>query len=97
MPFFYPQRPVLLHASQLILQMLYCEHRQVEEAAVLVGLLKAPTYYSPVRNPENSTGRRNVVLLQMRKYEYLKQAEYDSIKTLPLTLNYKTTDHNGNI
>lgn len=66
----------------------------VEESAVLVGLLKAPTYYSPVRNPENSTGRRNVVLLQMRKYEYLNQAEYDSIKTLPLTLNYKTTDHN---
>ena len=40
---------------------------EVEEAAVLVGLLKAPTAYSPVRNPENANRRRNVVLSQMQK------------------------------
>ncbi len=67
---------------------------KTEEAAVLVGLLKAPTYYSPVRNPENSTNRRNVVLYQMKRYEMLSQASYDSISAMPITLNYKAVDHN---
>lgn len=69
----------------------------VEEAAVLVGLLKAPTYYSPVRNPENSTSRRNVVLNQMLKYEMLNRVQYDSLKALPLKLNYQAEDHNAGL
>lgn len=60
----------------------------VEEAAVLVGMLKATTYYSPVRHPERATQRRNVVLRQMQRYGHLTEAEYDSLKTLPLDVKY---------
>lgn len=65
-----------------------------EEAAVLVGLLKAPSQFSPVYNPERSLTRRNTVLYQMYKYNYLNAKELDSIKTLPLTLDYSVESHN---
>ena len=59
-----------------------------EEAAVLVGLLKAPTWYSPIRNPERSKKRRNVVLGQMYKYGFLDKTSYDSLRALPLVTHY---------
>lgn len=62
---------------------------KVEEAAVLVGILKANTYYNPRMNPENSLGRRNVVLQQMQRYDYLAPDEADSLQDLPLELRYK--------
>lgn len=65
----------------------------VEEAAVLVGMCKNPAYYNPLRFNERVKGRRNVVLSQMVKANYLTQQEYDSLKVLPLTLNYKRVDH----
>lgn len=61
----------------------------VEEAAVLVGILKANTYYNPRLNPENSRGRRNVVLQQMARYGYLTEEEADSLMELPLELHYR--------
>ena len=64
-----------------------------EEAAVLVGALKATHLYSPVYNPENSKARRNVVLYQMNKYEYFDDATYDSLTKLPIDLNYKVESH----
>lgn len=67
---------------------------KVEEAALLVGVLKAPTWYSPVRNPERSLVRRNVVLSQMRKYDYISREEYDSLSRLPIELDFLTQDHN---
>lgn len=66
----------------------------VEQAAVLVGLLKAPSRYSPVTHPERSRQRRNVVLAQMCKYGVLAQADYEQLKELPITLEYKVEDHN---
>ncbi len=66
----------------------------IEEAAVLVGMLKATTLYNPYRNPKNSLNRRNTVLSQMHKYAYLNKAELDSIKALPLMTNYQIEDHN---
>ena len=67
---------------------------KVEEAAVLVGLLKAPSYYNPVRNTERSRLRRNVVLSQMNKYNYISDRMFDSLSILPIELNYKVQDHN---
>lgn len=67
---------------------------KAEQAAVLIGLLKAPTYYSPVRNPERATQRRNVVLAQMYKYGYLDRYQYDSIIKIPLELSFQIRDHN---
>lgn len=64
------------------------------EAAMLVGMLKAPTKYSPVKNPENALVRRNTVLGQMRKYEYISEAAYDTLRTQPIVLKYKEEDHN---
>lgn len=71
------------------------ENLTIEEAAVLVGVLKAPTYYSPVRNPENSLRRRNTVINQMHRYKYLTTEVHDSLKKLPLSLNYEVENHNS--
>ena len=66
----------------------------VEEAALLVGVVNAPTRYSPVRNPERALQRRNVVLGQMAKYGYLTRSEFDSISQLPIALSFKEQNHN---
>lgn len=66
----------------------------IEESAMLVGMLKAPTRFSPVRNPERAIKRREVVLHQMEKYDYLTTAQYDSIRLIPLDMsNFKQQDH----
>ncbi|MFN3403829.1 MAG: penicillin-binding protein 1A [Cytophagaceae bacterium] len=67
---------------------------KIEEAAMLVGLLKAPSYYSPIYNPDTAIGRRNTVLSQMVKYGFLEPARFDSIKQLPITLQYNVENHN---
>ncbi len=59
-----------------------------EESAVLIGMLKASTYYNPRLHPDHSLRRRNVVLHQMVRYGYLQQQVYDSLKTKALKLNY---------
>jgi penicillin-binding protein 1A len=64
------------------------------EAAVLVGMLKAPTAYNPQRNPANSMKRRNTVLDQMRKNEFLTADEANKFKVEPIKLDYKEDDHN---
>lgn len=66
----------------------------VQESAVLVGLFKAPTYYSPVFNPENSLRRRNTVLGQMYRNDLLTETEYDSITQLPIELDYSVSNQN---
>jgi len=66
----------------------------IQESAVLVGLFKAPSYYSPVFNPENSLRRRNTVLSQMVKNEFLTETEYDSISKLPIVLDYQVQNQN---
>ncbi|WP_297327951.1 transglycosylase domain-containing protein [uncultured Bacteroides sp.] len=72
-----------------------CEPKdlKIEEAATLVGMCKNPSLYNPVRYNERSRGRRNVVLNQMRKAEYITEAEYDSLQALPLKLQYNRVDH----
>ena len=59
-----------------------------EQAAVLVGMLKATTYYNPISHPENSLERRNVVLHNMMEHGDMTNAQYDSISALPTKLNY---------
>ncbi len=60
----------------------------IEESAALIGTLKATTYYNPAKFPERVRERRNVVLGQMLKNDYLTQAAYDSLQQLPLALCY---------
>ena len=59
------------------------------ESAVLVGMLKAPTAYSPVLNPQRSLGRRNVVLGIMKRDNVISEEECDSLLMTPIQLNYK--------
>ena len=66
---------------------------KVEQAAMLVGMAKNSSYYNPVRRPELTWERRNVVLGQMYKYGKLSEQEFDSLKQLPLGLNFKRVDH----
>ncbi len=66
----------------------------IEESALMAGVLKAPTWYSPVRNPERSLNRRNLVLGQMEKYEFITKKEFDSISQVPLGVSkFKMQDH----
>jgi penicillin-binding protein 1A len=67
---------------------------KIEEAALLVGILQAPSWYSPVRNTERARIRRNVVLSQLNRYDLLSGKDYDSISALPIELNYLVQDHN---
>lgn len=60
----------------------------IQESAVLVGMLAGNTLYNPVLNPESSTERRNVVLRRMVQSEFLTQSQYDSISVLPLETDY---------
>lgn len=64
-----------------------------EEAATLIGMCKNPSYYNPVRQNERTLGRRNVVLEQMCKAEYISRTECDSLKQLPLTVRFNRLDH----
>ncbi len=66
----------------------------VEQAALLVGMLKGPSQYSPVYRKERALGRRNVVLDQMRRYDFLSDEEAERLKATPITLNYNVESHN---
>lgn len=66
---------------------------KVEQAAMLVGMAKNSSYYNPVRRPELTLNRRNVVLSQMYRYDKISREQYDSLKLLPLGLNFKRIDH----
>lgn len=66
---------------------------RVEQAAMLVGMAKNSSYYNPVRRPELTRNRRNVVLSQMYKYDKITRGQYDSLKLLPLGLSFKRMDH----
>jgi len=65
---------------------------RLEQAAMLVGMAKNSSLYNPVRRPELTQSRRNVVLSQMEKYGYISKSEYQSAKALPLSLDYQKVD-----
>ncbi|MDE6651885.1 MAG: transglycosylase domain-containing protein, partial [Paramuribaculum sp.] len=69
------------------------EDLTIEEAATLVGMVKNPAYYNPVRQPERTRQRRNVVLEQMYKNDKITKQELDSLKELPLVLDFHKVDH----
>lgn len=66
---------------------------KAEEAAMLVGMLKNPSYYNPLRHEDRAINRRNTVIDQMVKAGFLGIAEGDSLKSLPLKLDYHKVDH----
>ncbi|MBC8320487.1 MAG: transglycosylase domain-containing protein [Bacteroidetes bacterium] len=70
----------------------------IQQAALMAGVVNAPTRYSPISNPERSLERRNLVLRQMQKYGFISQEVFDSVSMLPLGVSkYKMRDHNQGI
>ena len=67
---------------------------KIEESAMLVGMFKNSSLYNPRRWPDKVKKRRDVVLAQMYKYEYITEAVKDSLQKLPLGLNYTPESHN---
>ncbi len=67
---------------------------KIEQAAMLVGMCKNPALFNPLRRPDTTQQRRNVVLGQMVKYGYLPENKFDSLKILPLGINFQQEDHN---
>lgn len=65
----------------------------VDEAATLIGMVKNPSYYNPVRHPDRTRERRNTVLEQMRKADMLTDAELAEYQAKPLTLSFHKVDH----
>lgn len=67
----------------------------IEECALMAGVVNAPTRFSPIRNPERSMGRRNLVLQKMAENGFITQAECDSISMIPLDMShFGVMDHN---
>jgi penicillin-binding protein 1A len=66
----------------------------LQQAAVLVGMLKASTKYNPMRNYDLMLQRRNVVISQMAKYGYIKLSLADSVMKLPIEVDFRVEDHN---
>lgn len=71
------------------------EKLKPEESAILIGMLKANTYYNPRLYPDHAIKRRNVVLTQMEKYNYLTPSVKDSLMQLPLQLDYANLESEG--
>ncbi len=69
------------------------QHLTADQAAILVGLLKATTYYNPRINPENAFNRRNVVLSNMLKHKDITQEAFDTLKIKPINLDYSVENN----
>lgn len=67
------------------------------ESAILVGMFKNSSLYNPLRNPEGVKNRRNVVLSQMEKYDYISETVKDSLQALPLEIKFTPQGHNEGI
>jgi len=66
---------------------------KIEEAALLIGMCKNPALFNPMRRPDTTLTRRMVVLDQMRKNGFITTLQYDSLKDLPMGLDFQRVDH----
>jgi len=65
----------------------------MQQSALLVGMLKAPTQYSPILNPKSALRRRNVVFSQLARYKIITKKAQDSLNILPIKLDYHVQSH----
>lgn len=70
---------------------------KIEEAATLIGMCKNPSYFNPIRHPERTRDRRNMVLNLMRKADYITSEQYDSLKNTPFVIKYQKADHKAGL
>jgi len=69
----------------------------IEEAALLIGMINAPTKYNPNRNPKLALERRNLVLNRMATQKYITQEQAEQLKALPVVTNFKKLDENNGL
>jgi penicillin-binding protein 1A len=70
---------------------------ELHEAAMLIGMAKNPSLFNPLKRYDTVQHRRNVVFSQMKKSKFITQETYDSVKVLPLDLNYTRVDHQSGL
>ena len=70
---------------------------RIEQTATLVGMLKNSSLFNPLRRPERVEQRRNVVLNQMNRNGFISEVELDSLKQIPLTIDYTPDSHREGI
>ncbi len=70
---------------------------KLEEAALLVGMLKGTTFFSPLKNMQRALDRRNTVLSQMLRYDFITKSTYDSVSKQAIVLTFRAADHNKGI
>ena len=70
---------------------------KIEESAMLVGMLQNSSLYDPIRRPEITKKRRDLVLMQMAKNNYISEKDKDSLQNIPLELNYTPQSHRQGI
>ncbi len=70
---------------------------EIQQAAMLIGMAKNPSLFNPIKKPEATLLRRNVVMMQMVVNGFLSREKYDSLKTLPLGIMYHPEDHNDGL
>ena len=66
----------------------------ITQAAMLVGMAKNPSLYNPMKRPDQTLLRRNIVLQQMRKYDFITEEIFDSLKNTGLGIKFQKVDHN---
>ena len=66
----------------------------LDQAATLVGMVKNPSYYNPIRRPDVALYRRNIVLSQMLKYGYITDPVFDSVANVPMQTDFQRINHN---
>jgi len=66
---------------------------KIEESAMLIGMLQNSSLYDPLRRPEITKNRRDLVLMQMAKNKYISENQKDSLQKIPLELNYTPQSH----
>ena len=69
----------------------------VEEAALLIGMINAPTKYNPNRNPKLALERRNLVLNRMASQKYITDEQAEQLKAMPVVTNFKKLDENNGL
>ncbi|CAN5173757.1 transglycosylase domain-containing protein [soil metagenome] len=67
---------------------------KIEEAAVLVGMCQNPSRWNPLIFPDSAMKRRNLVMYQMMRNNYITKPQYDSLKALPIVVHYNPESHN---
>ena len=69
----------------------------IEEAALLIGMINAPTKYNPNRNPKLALERRNLVLSRMAGQKYISADQAEELRKLPIATNFKKLDQNNGL